>query len=392
MIKKHLFFLAIPLLLAGCESKDIVSMPDVSKDANRDFVVLITDFLSETRAASDSEEVEIVSVETRTYNGFGEEVEAPLKTRSAENDRTFTLSTVRFSHAGSQGFCILSDDERLDDIYYLAEYGEPSDTSFNVLLKEYIETVPRIAANDLTKEGASDISEAKYIGPLVEYKWGQGYPFNIVAPLCNGPYCSTPEFKGHRPVGCGPLALAEFIATTKYNGRYSVVDLFNLPLTNDAFVLSQQDNIFNFMSDMTSACNVDFGCEDIWKKGSGISRDGFYSMNQYLVGLQYVTDYRIEDKLDESKLFTQLKLGAPHIMAGKDIASDSGHAWLIDGIRQYSTGCMYRCMYHCVWGWNGSGDGWIKGEYYTSSQKDLSFSKEQLHIYITRMPLGYIKH
>lgn len=385
---RQLLMLAIPLLLAGCESKDIVSMPDVSKDANRGLVVLITDFLSETRAVSDSEEVEIVDVVTKTYNGFGEEIEPIPETRSSEVDCAFTLSTVRFSHAGSQGFCILSDDERLDDIYYLTEYGEPSDTSFNVLLKEYIETVPRIAANDLAKEGAPDISEAKYIGPLVEYKWGQGYPFNIVAPLCNGPFCSTPEFNGHRPVGCGPLALAEFIATTKYNGRYSVVDLFNLPLTNDAFVLSQQDNIFNFMSDMTSACNVDFGCKDIEKNGSGISGDGFYSMNQYLVGLQYVTDYRIEDKLDESKLFAQLKLGAPHIMSGIDYASDSGHAWLIDGIRQYSKGCMY----HCVWGWNGSGDGWIKGEYYTSSQKDLSFSKEQLHIYITRMPLGYIKH
>lgn len=116
---RQLLMLAIPLLLTGCESKDIVSMPDVSKDANRGLVVLITDFLSETRAVSDSEEVEIVDVVTKTYNGFGEEIEPIPETRSSEVDCAFTLSTVRFSHAGSQGFCILSDDERLEDIYYL---------------------------------------------------------------------------------------------------------------------------------------------------------------------------------------------------------------------------------------------------------------------------------
>ena len=387
MKKSLLISLTIPLFIAGCDTKDEVRVPACDSNANGTLREMICDFISETRAGADMEDLEIIGVEVKVYNSLGEEIDTIFETRSETMDQTFTLSTVRFSKSGVNGFCILSDDKRLDEIYYLSEYGEPSDTSYIVPLKEYIETVPLIAANDLEKTSTTDVSEAIYIGPLVEYKWGQGYPFNIVAPLCSGVSCSSPEFNGHMPVGCAPLALATFIATTKHNGRYPGVDLFNLPLTNDAFVPSQQDNIFKFMSEMTSACDVEFGCRDTGKNGSGIKENGFFRMSQYLVGLQYQTDYQSRSQLDESKLFAQLKLGAPHIMGGFDKRGENGHAWLIDGLRKNAKSFMY----HCVWGWNGAGDGWIKGDYYTSSVGGISFSEGQSHIYITRMPLGNIR-
>lgn len=387
MKKDFLIFLAVPLLITGCDTKDEMTVPACDSNANGTLREMICDFISGTRAGADMEDLEIIGVEVKEYNSLCEEIDTIFETRSETMDQTFKLSTVRFSKSGVKGFCILSDDKRLDEIYYFAEIGEPADTSYNVPLKEYIETVPRIAASDLTKGEATDISEAVYIGPLVEYKWGQGYPFNIVAPLCNGVSCSQPEFNGRMPVGCAPLALATFIATTKHNGRYTVVDLFNLPLTNDAFAPAQQDNIFKFMSEMTSACDVEFGCRDIGMNGSGIKENGFFRMSQYLVRLQYQTDYQSRSQLDESKLFAQLKLGAPHIMGGFDKRGENGHAWLIDGLRKNAKSFMY----HCVWGWNGVGDGWIKGDYYTSPVDGIPFSEGQIHIYITRMPPGYIK-
>lgn len=381
--------MAVFIALVGCTQEETGLRTPENGDGLSRIKSLMTRFVASTRGdAADDGSLEIVRVTTRFYDAAGEEVMSGVHTRAVDIVDAFPLSTVVFNSGDEMGYCLLSDDSRLNDVYFFTMAGNVSDTAYNEPLREYINAVPRMAASELSGGiVGGDYEEAKHVGPLVKYRWGQGYPFNIVAPMCTGPVCSNNEFQCRQPVGCGPLALAEFFATTRRLGQYSIIDFDNLPISNEEIEIDQLDNIMNFMNQMTNVCGVQFGCTCYGGHGSGISEDGFYKMYQFLIGLKYQVDYSPNQDLDVNKLYKELKVGAPHIMGGLD-KNDmrKGHAWLIDGLREYANGYMY----HCVWGWNGSSDGWIKGSYYSPLGSGYEFSKRQYHIYVTGPILGYI--
>lgn len=381
--------MAMFIALAGCTQEESGLQTPEKGDGLGRVKSLVSRFMSTTRAGeADAWSLEIVSVSTRFYDDAGSEVKTGISTRGMDSADVFPLSTVVFNSGDETGYCLLSDDSRLDEVYFFTMAGSVSDTAYNAPLRDYINAVPKIAASELSGVTVNgDYQEARSVGPIVKYKWGQGYPFNLVAPMCTGPDCRNNEFQSHQPVGCGPLALAEFFATTRNLGQYSDIDFDKLPLTNEDVESGQIDNIMRFMNQMTNACGVSFGCSCNGGHGSGISRDGFYKMYQFLIGLRYPTDYCPSQNLDANKLYKELKIGAPHLVGGIDKNDGQyGHVWLIDGLKDIVKGCLY----HCVWGWNGRSDGWVKGNYYSPTGTGYEFSKEQYHIYITDPILGYI--
>lgn len=59
------------------------------------------------------------------------------------------------------------------------------------------------------------------IGPLINTKWHQGYPFNVEAP--NG------------YAGCIPVAVAQMAYYYKNPAKYNWNQIYSTPILNDAF-------------------------------------------------------------------------------------------------------------------------------------------------------------
>lgn len=378
--RKLVALAALSVCICSCSSEMENAETNLSANSGENEVkAQISAFLagSSTRAASD------VKINTVTRTDYavvdGNAVEAQV-TRSMTGD-SFTLATVEFSANGKEGFAILSENTSEDGVCYITEEGSLGDIENIAPLKDYVEGIPQLVADEMSGIYTNLTPvEARTVEPLVKYKWGQGYPFNLGAPVCVGSWCDNDEMRGHKFAGCVPLAIAELMATIKCISPYSFIDLDNLPLTNADVEESQIENIRRFMTSVCNACVKDFGCKDT-KNHTQTSGDLFKAY-QYLLSHFYDCEY-VPTSLNEARMYEELKKGIPHIICGADSKKNVGHCWLIDGIRDTNSGTLY----HCVWGWDGNSDGWLKGNYYTAVEKGDVYDTGYQQIYINAMPM-----
>lgn len=361
--------------LSFVSCNDIESFQEMHSEENDVMTNLIKEFRADLPTNSRAEsDFQILSVDTKSYEIQNDTVIETVSTRGEDN--MFELSTVKIRTDKGTGFTILSTDSRLDKVYYYTENGNVSDTTNIAPLKEYIEMLPMVAANDITNPAlpTSESSLNLLIGPIVPYKWGQGGPFNNLTPNCTCGECSN----GHMPIGCVPTATAQTIATigafksTFYGSKN--INFKLLPASSYMMSAKQRQQVSHFFYEIALGCQTHFKC--------GGSPTTIKAACHYLRDIGYTCSY-VEDWINVSLLTTELRNGFPHLIAGSN--GEEGHMWIIDGIKKVGSTTYFSCN----WGWNGLGDGWLVGTPYESHPVGgvkYSFNKNIRNIYIHSKP------
>jgi hypothetical protein len=319
----------------------------------------------------------ITKIDRQTYKIEGDTViKATTNSRTIDDNEYFDLCIASFEANNETGYAILSDDSRLNRVYFFTENGCITDTAYIDALKDMIDYLPSYIGSTILSNNEENSSLAipqsrssVLINNIVRYNWSQGYPYNIYAPYCSCNTCSDDFYRNHKPMGCVTIATAQAIATIgKFTGTFygnKDIDFSRLP--SSCYSASYAKNIAQFLHEVALCCQIKFGCG-----GSGSYVKSAY---QYLKDLGYDCTYS-ESTLNINKLIAELESGIPHLVGGK--SSDSGHMWIISGIR--STDTYYD--FYCNWGW-GHSNGWSIGNVYTPKEdQSLAYSKNLRYIYI----------
>lgn len=369
------FSALIPIvMLVGCENSDIPSKLDVHE--NDQIYKMVNEFYHSVYSSTRAENItaKVIEVERKHYRIISDTVVEASDTRSCDNG--FDLATVTLQFPENKGYALLSDDERINTIFFFTEKGCISDTTAIPPLKDYIESLPKFVANTflgndkeiVTKSDTTIVWAGSFYGPLVRFKWGQLDPFNRYMPPCNCSIC-----QGHFPTGCIATAVCQFLATTgKFNGTFygnKNIDFSKIPSSTSSMSETQKQSVAQFFHEVTLCIQTKFGC--------GSSGTSLKAVANYLRDMCYDCSYE-EGGIDDARLKKELSNGIPHIISGKT-RDGKGHSWLIDGIWDpESEGLKY---YLCNWGYYGDSNGPVLyGPY--QLDKNTIYSQSVNNIYI----------
>ncbi len=326
---------------------------------------------SETRGLKS---FKILDIERHEYSLEDYVSDSTLTRANIINADPFEIQTVKLDFGDTQGYSIVSDDDRLNRVFFYTESGNISDTTFIQGLKETIREYPLTASililNDIGKETrANEIKTL--VNQLVRFEWHQGEPFNNYAPYCN---CSKCISEGnHMPIGCAAIAVAQTIATlgTFKGSFYGTRDLDFSKLPNQGWQMTgvQKVQIAQFLHDIALNCQMKFSCD-----GSATYPEAVYN---YLSDLGYNCTFVKNGTIDSAKMLDLLLNGIPQLMAGSN--KSVGHMWIVDGMRLQNGAFDY----HCNWGWGSEySNGWSIGNEYTDSSGINTYPKNKSYIYI----------
>ncbi len=302
-------------------------------------------------------------------------VEDSTLTRSGLcNAEPFEIQTVSLDFGDKEGYAIVSDDSRLNHVFFYTESGHISDTTFIKPLKEIVEEYPQIASDIIVlnqeEQTRADGGIIPIVNPITRFEWDQKPPFNNYAPYCTCISCRA--IGNHMPIGCVTTAVAQTIATIgKFKGTFygtKDINFKSLPKYGNSFYGTQKEQIAHFFHEIALNCQVKFGCS------SSVTQA--VAAYNYLIDLGYNCTLA-KGAIDSAKIIQNLKKGYPQLAAGSD--SDGGHMWTIDGIQVQNS----RYDYYCNWGWGyGRSNGWSTGNHYTTQDGKDSFPKNTQYIYV----------
>lgn len=289
---------------------------------------------------------------------------------SKESERT--LYYVFGSADG--GYVITSGDEVMPAILGYCDNGSwdeslsiPAFREWKEMMEEQMEFA--IMFPDIAQEAISHALQAAPTGtvePLLgNIKWDQNDPYNSLMPLdANGKHCAT---------GCSVTAATQIMRFYKYptqgqgskdyytdtnkyhltaNFAASKYDWANmLPSYNSSYTTTQKNAVSKLAYDFAVAIETDFKSADA---SSGSITDVVKALaNNFKYRKDITLCYRSYFTSDEwqNMIVTELKAKHPVYMRGKNIETNGGHAYVVDG---YNNG-----LYHVNWGWNGSSNGYF---------------------------------
>lgn len=137
------------------------------------------------------------------------------------------------------------------------------------------------------------------IGPLINTKWHQRYPFNIDAP--NG------------YAGCIPVAVAQITYYYRYPAKYNWNLIYPNPILNDAFKY--------FITDVRNLCKVKYESD-----GTGSNYEKAWKAFQS--SGYNVTKAGLPDLI---KLRNEMKTKSPVYIQRENSQTGKGHAWVCEG-------------------------------------------------------------
>lgn len=248
-----------------------------------------------------------------------------------------------------QGFALVAADERNTDVFMMAEEGSldldnlESESPINF----FLDCATAFATYELANapRGFGDIildldttmiepgTPRDY--PLIEYdgvlyhcksesqtytfssytttQWHQGSPYNQ--------RCYTED--GQRAVaGCVAIAMAQIMAYHQHPATYNWEAMLISP-TVSSFYFAGVDAVSTLVADIGEAVDMDYGVN---ASGSNIGNAllGFLLSFDYAVG--GIQNYDVETVLNN------IRLQQPVYIRGESQISDSGHAWVVDGV------------------------------------------------------------
>jgi len=213
---------------------------------------------------------------------------------------------------------------------------------------------------------------SRIIGRMFGCQWGQGFPYNDMAPMINGV---------HGYAGCGAVAVAQILYHYGYPKCIGNVSLdWNLMRKHINTVRASYPGAHSMIAAMFRELNsADYLQANYGTQGTSTSIDRIHvALNKIGYSCSEPKDYKSFD------LTNSISAGSPVLVAGfcyripKYILGikvgynyESGHFWICDQLRLYQrriewysqeklikTNTEQIYYVHCNWGWDGDYDGY----------------------------------
>lgn len=318
---------------------------------------------------------------------------------TTRNEAPDTLMYV-FNYEDNQGFAVVSANKSTEALIAVTEQGNYNEetTTDNPGLALYMDMAKNyVARGGILPPGSSigggglPLTEIRtvttrdtlaYINPLLEVRWGGGYPYNF--------YCTN---SNNLPIsaGCEVIALAQLFSFYEYPANmlidYNPNNAHTLSINWDSFKSHPRHTNCNCGSSTLLDLAYMFrqiGEELDIEYYNNNSSANFYDIMSYFSRLNYshsgMIDYNtstISNSLSNNKLV---------IIQGMENGETTGHAWLIDGYRSieitskeyrrqqgqldwtlYKTTTSYESYQHFNWGYDGDSNG-----YYATNVFDMN--------------------
>ncbi|MBO4965697.1 MAG: C10 family peptidase, partial [Muribaculaceae bacterium] len=302
------------------------------------------------------------------------------------------------NYADNNGFALVSADKRLPAIYAISDEGhfEFADTLQNNGLAFFMKTVDNsinysmeqqadiIVPNDSVHWNKNYYDQFKFTYNVIQPKLkrhmsriSQGAPFNK--------YCI--EFKIQRPTGCAPIAVAALMSFYRWPESYK-----GHQYPWDEIVEGQNyDAIARLIYDLWDKDNLFISAEYDRTTGEFLGMapenklcliNAFQHMG-YIVkeGQNALKSFNKDDMIEVLRRgYDNPPVGTPILARGIEHINGKdkgGHVWVIDGAmwqhgkigdgitapgigsEPHYNPNMPMCLFHCVWGWGGSQNGFF---------------------------------
>ncbi|MBQ7962992.1 MAG: C10 family peptidase [Alistipes sp.] len=288
------------------------------------------------------------------------------------------------NYADNAGFAVVSTTRSNENpLLVVTEAGnytpgeETENEGFNMYMDLLNESISRerLGIDPNPPEGpTTEYSIEEFnIGPFLNVKWGQGYPYNMYCP----PYTATETAR--YPAGCVATAIAQIMSYHEYPTQYTPTYNTSIPTqylnwtTIKSHVggsatcnCTSHTQLAHLIAEVGEQANISYAANG---SGSNIyfAQDCFehfgYSSNTSILSYNF------------SSLTTELTSNGPVYMRGA--SSSEGHAWVADGYKQINyiqttydyelngrpvivdQSITTQYYLHLNWGWDGYNNGYF---------------------------------
>ena len=278
------------------------------------------------------------------------------------------VTAYYFRNSQSGEFMVVSADDEKEAL--LGYSDKSTGGAVPPALAKMVEYYGKEQASEAKAEsrGTRTYELRRDIEPLLHTVWGQGYPFNMYAPVVDG--VQTPS-------GCVATVLAQAMRHQQWpaSGKGSVsyyatsqtaqtarqkmsIKCDTVQFAWDQIADSYLDGYTEKQAEAAGAALKAIGAGVKTSYAPGASSSSLMTAATSLIKYfdyaesvcYYERDYFEYDQW-ESKIYNELKEGYPVPYSASN--NYEGHAFLIDGYRQGG-------YFHILWGWDGQFDGWYK--------------------------------
>lgn len=430
-MKKTILFSCLLLLFIGCTADpEESSTPPTPERTINSSIVPVEEALDELYDVLGAISKETRS-DVRDYTKLIHKIEVSGGSQATRSESCNLPDTMVYvvNFTDDKGFAVLGAHRSLEPVYAITESGsfdadklntaiaeaqkraleykntpktraesEPENTEeagtdfAYTLLAEAMVATPRIAMDTVSITYGPWTTNST-VGPLVEVKWNQCYPFNMHMPETNIPqYGSDRSCKGRFPVGCGIIVAAQIMtcvrhpiqapaATANYNWTYlkSVSNYTNLDFFTAEYDPNSVGLNTRIYTDQLAQVLYHLGVCFNARSGAGGTS---VNIDNVVAGLKTLESnyYKIARVAPVSTsigaIYTNLNANKPMYVRGSSVAV-GGHAWVLDGYlnrsrfvtiqRRYGyTGPIltqstteYSKLWHLNWGFSGEYDGYF---------------------------------
>ena len=284
------------------------------------------------------------------------------------------------------GFAVVSSDEKPRVLAY-SRSGSLDMSHLNPGFNWWLNATKKVMMQSGPKRETTKPDPSRFpvaVQPLITTIWGQREPFKFMCPFDKyvqdhslyGTY--TPDL-GHYSVGCGPLAMAQYMYFYKFPnhgvGEESVTvkyDSGNVTLTVDfeSSTYEWDQMIDDYQGEYTArqgeaVARLCYDCgvaaQTTWNNLGGGTTDekilnAFINHFNYNDTAHYIPRSRYDEPTWMEYIYSILSSGNPILYSAKDINMEyfiiAGHNFIIDGYDENG-------LVHVNWGWYGIENGYF---------------------------------
>ena len=366
-MKKILYsIVSLTFLLAACNSKDEVvsSLNEDNPQVSNEFAMSydeakgVLDFFVNDGADTRSDNKSFTVKDYKVKN---------IEVKIEDNTEIVPVyEYITLNENGDEGYSIVIADRRIQKVLVQVEKGSIFDSIDNVILKQYIESIPLKVTSDLKdyfncntgKQQSKELNRDFNIITqecFLPTEWGQDNPYNIACPS------STCSSNGHAKTGCVPLAIAQILAYHHVPGNLSWTQILQQPHLTDSTPQLYKDQVANLIHDQWSIVNAyvhyysDGTCStSVDQSNLPLVKTAF---NSYSLSCSNLKNYNLND------IKFSLDLEYPVFMSGRTSPiGGNGHAWVCDGYKVHVYDSDSYNYLHMNWGANGYSNGYFYAE------------------------------
>ncbi len=285
-----------------------------------------------------------------------------------------------FNAKAKKGFVIVSGEDSLSPILAYSDEGSLDEAHLPIqlkaLLEKYRDKVQRIQQGEVIDRARGIYFITKpspVVDPLVKTKWGQGEPFNNLAPAIKDGIKA--------PIGCVATATAQIMnfyqwpkkgsGSMSYTSRIHKLELsanfgksaytwssmldkyswirggMNFNKRVNQYSEEEAEAVAQLMYDVAVSCEMDFDpyASATSTYNSSQAMEKYFSYSAILLERNACTG-------KEFRGMIKRELDAKHPLILTGSSKDTGHAWVVDGYDDNN-------YLHCNWGWDGIADGYF---------------------------------